>query len=286
VKISELVAAALLEDDFRSDVTTQSLDSFIDSEQKINFSILAKSEGVFSGLKWLQAFSDFQYEELPEESQSFQKGERIILGRARLKDIFSIERSLLNGLQNFCGVATQTKKICEKVTRLSQERSLKVTPKIYHTRKTLPLLRELQIDAALAGGAHLHRHSLSHRKMFKDNHKEVLAEYGVSYAQFASHELKENPDSEALFEVDSLVELKELLGVGVSFFLLDNFSESSLEEALKLKKSGISYELSGGISYDTLDAYVIEGVDRISLGALTHSVRPVDLSFEWRAKKT
>ena len=145
------------------------------------------------------------------------------------------------------------------------------------TRKTLPGYRDLAIQATLLGGASPHRYNLSGGLLLKENH--ISAAGGIAQAvsaarKTAPHLLKIE------IEVRSLAELKEALASGAEVIMLDNFSPSQVKEALKLKPTqGVQFEVSGGMNLATVKDYAIEGVDVISVGSITHSVKALDLSL-------
>lgn len=283
----EIVLNSLEEDVWNQDVTTLTLQRVQDIEKQVQFKIFAKERGVFSGARWLNAFAELELmkvQEMRSEGEVFGQGDTVLLAQSSLVNSLKIERTLLNGLQNFCGIATQTRNIVDIIAHKAVERGIPAdqAPKLFHTRKTLPLLREFQVDAILAGGAFLHRKNLSTRLMFKDNHKEIIQRMGFRYGDFISRYLKPEEQKEALFEVDNVHELKEIMKVAdVKNVLLDNFSIKELKTALSIIRPDMSVEVSGGIKESNVEDYVLPGVHRISVGWITHSVKALDMSAEW-----
>ena len=282
MKLSDLAKEILEEDQVKNDITTSKLASL--AQKKAEFNIVTREPAVFSGLSWVEAVatqSDIQFSSLPTEGEHFDSGSILIFGSGYVSELLAVERSLLNVLQQTCGVATFTASIVEKVQKAAREKGIssESIPKIFHTRKTLPLLRDLQIDAVLAGGANLHRRDLASRMLFKDNHKRLIEESGQSYADFLGEHLSFSEMQEALVEVDSLAEALSLKDLGVKNILLDNFSPEQVQEAVT-KLPGVNLEVSGGVNAQSIGQYVIPGVARISLGCLTHSVRALDLSLD------
>lgn len=283
----EIVLKSLEEDLWEQDITTQTLQRVQNIDKEVFFKVFSKERGVFSGARWLNAFSELgliKIDSMLNEGDRFGQGDTVLLAQSSLMNALKIERTLLNGLQNFCGIATQTTKITDIIAEKAQERGLlgDLIPKLFHTRKTLPLLREFQVDAILAGGAFLHRKNLSTRLMFKDNHKEIIQKMGYRYGEFVAKFLKDSEQQEALFEVDTVHELKELMkSTQIKNVLLDNFSIKELKTALNLIKDDIVIEVSGGIKESNVEDYVLKGVHRISVGWITHSVEALDMSAEW-----
>ncbi len=292
--IQDLARRALLEDATHRDVTIEKTDLFmklrgVDVGFNKSFVVVAKCDGVFSGRVWLEALSKVsgvEIEARKTEGQEFYKGEIVCTGRGTWKQILSLERTLLNELQMLCGVATHTHQF---VTELSDQwKSLQesgkvaldsVRPEIYHTRKTLPLHRALQIYAVLAGGGKAHRNSLGDRVLFKENHKQILAEKKLSFAEFLKFLV--GLDANALVEVENLAEAQVAAGVGVKHLMLDNFSPEQVREAVAALPTNISIEVSGGLTLSSLASYLIPGVHRLSVGAITHGSKALDLSLDW-----
>ncbi|MEO5668569.1 MAG: hypothetical protein ABIR96_10960, partial [Bdellovibrionota bacterium] len=157
-------------------------------------------------------------------------------------------------------------------------------PRLYHTRKTLPGLRPFQVYAACVGGASLHRLHLADRVMLKDNHKLILETMGASFVEllgWARSRPEMAPDL-WLLEVDSPDEALRLNAVGAKHLLLDNFDPSMVRDILPALRNVESIEVSGGLRLETLATYVIPGVHRLSVGALTHSARSLDISMEFQ----
>jgi nicotinate-nucleotide pyrophosphorylase (carboxylating) len=196
---------------------------------------------------------------------------------------------VLNLLQMLSGVSTQTQSYAKIIDEAyeawpddDKERFEK--PRLYHTRKTLPGLRAFQVYAAVVGGADLHRLHLADRVMLKDNHKQILEAQGLGFVDLVGW-ARSRPETASdlwLIEVDSADEAMRLAAVGVKHLLLDNFSPALVREVLPALRSVESLEVSGGLRLETLADYVIPGVKRLSVGALTHSARSMDISMEFK----
>lgn len=275
-----LFQAALEEDAVRFDVTTESLVAQVGDLGTVRFVVKAKAPGILSGTRWLRAAESLGkvYDlRFLAEGQRIGCGDEVLSGRADLKTLLGVERSLLNGLQHLCGIATLTRRVVDRVN--AKAHSFRRKPHVFHTRKTLPLWRDLQIQAVVAGGGHLHRHDLAQRILFKENHKYLLAKKGKNLRDY----IQGLGDSRAtaLIEVENETEALEAVACGAQHLLLDNFSPDQIAALLPKLPANLQLEVSGGLNEDNVLDYVMEGVDRLSLGALTHSVKALDLSLDW-----
>ena len=182
------------------------------------------------------------------------------------------ERLALNLLHRASAIATSTRAL----VRLTQPAGVKVLD----TRKTTPGLRELEKYAVTVGGGHNHRFTQTDVWMIKDNHKELM---GLNGAVQFFRDLK-HPYKNLIVEIHSLEELKEARDLGVRHFMLDNFTPAALAQACASKVAGEFYEVSGGINLQTVQGFLIKGVDAVSSGAITQSPGAVDISFKFRAE--
>jgi nicotinate-nucleotide pyrophosphorylase (carboxylating) len=181
------------------------------------------------------------------------------------------ERLALNLLQHASSIATWT----NKHVQLAKNKGIK----ILDTRKTTPGLRSLEKYAVRVGGGHNHRFGQTDSWMIKDNHKSALGGLKAAWDFFISQGAFYN---NIIVEIHSISELKEAISLGCSHLMLDNFEAEDIKEAIKLKKPGMTYEVSGGINLETMSHYLIEGVDALSLGSLTYSAPRVDLSLKFK----
>lgn len=180
------------------------------------------------------------------------------------------ERLALNLLQHASSIATWTK----KHTTLANHKNIK----LLDTRKTTPGLRSLEKYAVRVGGGFNHRLGQTDSWMIKDNHKTCMGGLEGAFSFFQKQGAFYNT---IIAEIHDLSELKVAQGIGIKHVMLDNFSPDSIREAVKMKTSGMTYEVSGGIKFDNLSDYLIEGVDAISLGSLTYSAPRVDISLKF-----
>lgn len=271
VYIDNLIKTALLEDINYLDTTT---DYLIPQEQQGSAYFLAKAEGVLCGMdvalrvfELLQA--DFKAEVFFRDGDAVKKGDVLARVSGKMRTLLKGERTALNLLQHMSGIATATNKAVKLVegTRAS----------IADTRKTLPGLRPLQKYAVTVGGGRNHRYNLSDAAMLKDNHIDACG--GIANAVGAlkgklGHMVKTE------VEVRSLEELNEALGAGADVIMLDNMSPELMKQAVEITNGRALLEASGGITAETLRKAALSGVDIISIGALTHSVKAFDISMK------
>ena len=181
------------------------------------------------------------------------------------------ERLALNLLQHASSIATWTKKHVE----IADKKQIK----LLDTRKTTPGLRSLEKYAVRVGGGFNHRLGQTDTWMIKDNHKTCLGGLAAAYDYFLQQGAFYN---NIIAEIHDLNELQEALDMGLKNIMLDNFSPDDIRKAVKLKKTGATYEVSGGINIANLETYLIEGIDAISLGSLTYSAPRVDISLKFK----
>jgi nicotinate-nucleotide pyrophosphorylase (carboxylating) len=181
------------------------------------------------------------------------------------------ERLALNLLQQASSIATWTKKHVE----LAQKSNIK----ILDTRKTTPGLRSLEKYAVRVGGGFNHRLGQTDSWMIKDNHKTCLGGLEGALKFFMDQGVFYNS---LIAEIHDLKELEEAIKLGITHVMLDNFSPDQIREAVKLKKPGMTFEVSGGLRLSTIPDYLIDGVDALSLGALTYSAPRVDISLKYK----
>jgi nicotinate-nucleotide pyrophosphorylase (carboxylating) len=182
------------------------------------------------------------------------------------------ERLALNLVQHASSIATWT----EKHVCMAKEKGIR----ILDTRKTTPGLRSLEKYAVRVGGGYNHRLGQTDTWMIKDNHKSSLGGLAGAWKFFIDQGTFYN---NIVVEIHSIPELQEAIGLGCIHVMLDNFSPEKIREAVKLKKSGMSFEVSGGLNLNTIADYLIEGVDALSLGSITYSAPRVDLSLKFKA---
>ena len=271
IYIDNLIKTALLEDINYLDTTT---DCLIPQEQQGSARFLAKAEGVLCGMDVaLRVFEllqpDFKAEVFFHDGDAVKKGDVLARVSGKMRTLLKGERTALNLLQHMSGIATATSGAVKLVegTRAS----------IADTRKTLPGLRPLQKYAVTVGGGKNHRYNMSDAAMLKDNHIDACG--GIENAVGAlkgklGHMVKTE------VEVRSLGELEEALAAGADVIMLDNMSPELMMQAVEITGGRALLEASGGITEETLRQVAQSGVDIISIGALTHSVKAFDISMK------
>jgi nicotinate-nucleotide pyrophosphorylase (carboxylating) len=194
-----------------------------------------------------------------------------VYGRAQ--DLLTAERTALNFLQRLCGVASSSKKYADALKDSDTE--------VLDTRKTTPGWRNLEKYAVDMGGATNHRIGLYDRIMIKDNHRELAGlegEKGIVRSVARAREMY--PSLEVEVEADTLEEVTEAIEAKADYILLDNMTNDEMSEAVKINKGRCKLEASGGITIERLPSIGKIGVDFVSVGALTHSVKASDISME------
>jgi len=269
--VDNLIKTALLEDINYIDVTT---DYLIDEDQEGAAQFLAKADGVLCGLDVaLRVFEllqpDFKAEVFKKDGDVLKKGDIIAKVYGKTRTILKGERTALNLIQHMSGIATATNEAVKLVEGTKAS--------IVDTRKTLPGIRPLQKYAVTVGGGKNHRYNLSDAAMLKDNH--VDAGGGITNA-VKKLKSKLGHMTKVELEVRTLDELREALSVDVDVIMLDNMSNEMMAEAVKITDGKAILEASGGITAETLRGVAETGVDIISIGALTHSVKAFDISLK------
>ena len=269
----DIIKMALKEDIHYLDTTT---DLMIPEESRSTARFMAKAEGVVCGvdvaLRVFQLLDDsFTCKVLLPEGSQVKPGDIIAELEGRTRFLRKGERTALNLLQHMSGVATAT----HQAVKLVEGTRAAITD----TRKTLPGLRALQKYAVTVGGGKNHRFNLSDGAMLKDNH--IDAAGGIPQAVAA---IRNKLGHMVKLEVETrnLDEVRQALEAGADVIMLDTMDCAAMAEAVKLVDGRALLEASGGITADTLRAVAETGVDIISIGALTHSVKAMDISMKIR----
>lgn len=270
IYVDNLIKTALLEDINYCDVTT---DYLILAEQMGKGKLVAKAEGILCGVEVAARVfelidSDIKIEILIKDGESVKYGDEIMRLEGRTASLLKGERTALNLIQHMSGIATAA----NQATKLVEGTNASIAD----TRKTLPGMRPLQKYAVMTGGAKNHRYNLSDAAMLKDNH--IDAAGGITAAVTALRK-KIGHMTKIEVETRNLDELKEALAVGADIIMLDNMSPELMKEAVEITNGRAVLEASGGITNETLRAVAESGVDIISIGALTHSVKAFDISM-------
>lgn len=271
--VDEIIKTALAEDINYIDTTT---DLMIPEDSRSAARFLAKAEGVLCGMDAaLRVFTlldpSFTSAVYKRDGDRVMPGDLLAEVEGSTRFLLKGERTALNLLQHMSGVATAT----DRCVRLVEGTRAAITD----TRKTLPGLRFLQKYAVTVGGGKNHRFNLSDGAMLKDNH--IDAAGGIP-AAVAALRAKLGHMVKLEVETRSLAEVREALEAGADVIMLDNMDCPTMAEAVKLTAGRALLEASGGITDETLRAVAETGVDIISIGALTHSVKALDISMKIR----
>jgi nicotinate-nucleotide pyrophosphorylase (carboxylating) len=275
--IDRAVAAALEEDAPWGDITSEML---IPQTTIARADLIAREPGVFSGGEVFAAafrLTDpaIDVQLAVADGDVFEKGAVLAVVSGPARGVLTAERIGLNFVQRMSGIATLTARYVAEVAHTGA--------RIADTRKTTPGLRAFERHAVVNGGGHNHRYSLSDAVMAKDNHLAVLAEKGVSVtAALQSAIARLSHTTHVEVEVDRLDQIEAVLAAGIGTIMLDNFSLDDLRRGVEQVGGRATVEASGGVSLDTVRAVAETGVDVISVGALTHSARALDLGLDVR----
>lgn len=240
--------------------------------------LLIKEPGILAGVeiarKIFHRFDpDLKMTVYIEDGTAVKPGDVAFVVEGRVQSLLQTERLMLNVMQRMSGIATMTHRYVKKLEGLHT--------RILDTRKTTPGMRMLEKEAVKIGGGVNHRIGLFDMILLKDNHVDFAG--GIENAISRCHDyLKaKGKDLKIEIEVRNLDELKEVMRVGgVDRIMLDNFSLELTKEAVKIVGGKYEIESSGGITFDTIRDYAESGVDFVSVGALTHSVKGLDMSFK------
>ena len=219
-----------------------------------------------------------QFRTMKDDGDTCEYGEVIAEVSGPARGILVAERTALNFLQRLCGVATTSAKYAAALEGTGTE--------ILDTRKTTPGYRNLEKYAVAVGGATNHRIGLYDRVMIKDNHRELAAMEGAGgIARSVGRARAKYPELEIEVEADSLDEVREAVEAGAEYIMLDNMSDEMMAEAVRIVAGRSKLEASGGITLERLPRIGRLGVDYVSSGALTHSVKAADISLDIEADK-
>jgi nicotinate-nucleotide pyrophosphorylase (carboxylating) len=271
---TSLIRAALAEDIATGDVTS---DYFIPEKTRSKAQIMAKEAGVLSGIDVAKEVFSLVDKGLgvwneKNDGDSFEVGDVILTIEGKTRSILSAERTALNFLQRLSGVATTTRTYLQAMANPSVQ--------LLDTRKTTPGWRLLEKAAVRHGGGTNHRMGLYDRVMVKDNHHMACGKLPALQSAI-DRVKKDKPKIKIQLEAANLAQVKDVLTLkGVDMILLDNMSPAQLKEAVALIDGKIFTEASGGINLRTIAKVATTGVNAISVGALTHSARAIDLSLE------
>ena len=266
--IKSTVKLALNEDLYPSGDITSSL---INKDNIVNVKLISNQKAIVGGLLFAkEAFSlidnKIKFIVKKKDGTGVKKGSLVALIKGKAKNILIAERVALNFLSHISGIATKT----NEFVRLAGKKT-----KICCTRKTIPNLRVIQKYAVKLGGGTNHRFNLSDEYLIKDNH---IASSDLKSILLKA--IKNKKGKKITVEVDTIKQLKSILGLKFNTVLLDNMNLKNLRESVKIVKKLYETEASGNVSLKTVKAIASTGVNRISVGSITHSAPGVDFKLE------
>lgn len=269
-QVRKIVARAFVEDIGRGDVTTSLI---VPENKKARGTFYSKQPLVVAGLPVaVEVFRvlepDCLWDAIVSDGASVAAGQPLAIVEGKAGTLLSSERVALNFLQRLSGIATLTREFKDQLAGLKTE--------LLDTRKTTPGLRLLEKYAVRMGGGSNHRMGLDDGILIKNNHNAMAGSIHVAVEQ-ARHD---RPSGMAIeVEVRTLAELDEAIAAGADIALLDNMTLAEVAECVRFVRRRILVEVSGGVGLENIRAYAETGVDRISVGALTHSAPAVDINF-------
>ncbi len=267
--IRSVCKLALNEDLYPSGDITSSL---LNDNIKKKLKLITNQNGVIGGLEFAkQTFKlidkKIKFDIKKKEGSAIKKGNVIATIEGNIRNILTGERVALNFLSHISGIATKTNQFVKKVGKKS---------KICCTRKTIPNLRVIQKYAVKLGGGTNHRFNLSDEYLIKDNHIST----NQNLINIVKKAIKNKKGKKITVEVDNLNQLKQIIGLKFDRILFDNMSTKILRKGIKLSKKLYETEASGGITLKNVKKIAATGVNRISIGGLTHSVTAINISVE------
>ena len=296
LQVEEIIDRALAEDLGKGDVTTETL---IFYDQQGSGFVMAKKEGILAGINVAkQVFHrvdpELKVEILLEDGARVEPDSKVAKVSGSIASILKAERVALNFLQHLSGIASETNRYVASVEGLPV--------RIMDTRKTTPGLRSLEKCAVKAGGGENHRMNLGDGILIKDNHLAALHSQGLNIKEIVTRARQKAPSSlrgtpfhlyssgrrsslqtrqpRVEVEVKTVSEALAAVEAGADIIMLDNMNLADMREAVKSIRGRALIEASGGITLDNVRAVAETGVDIISIGALTHSVRALDINLE------
>ena len=266
--VRNICKKALNEDLYPSGDITSAL---IDRKIKKKIKLISNQNGIIAGLNFAKETfglidKQIKFSTKKKEGSIVKKNEVIATIEGRVQNILIGERVALNFLSHISGIATKTNLFVNKVGKKT---------KICCTRKTIPTLRYVQKYAVKVGGGLNHRFNLSDEFLIKDNHVAIC-----DIKSLILKAIKNKKGRKITVEVDNLNQLKQIIGLKFNTVLLDNMNTTNLKKAVKLAKKYYKTEASGNINLKTVKKVAHTGVNRISIGSLTHSSSALDLKLE------
>jgi nicotinate-nucleotide pyrophosphorylase (carboxylating) len=273
--IDEIIDAALREDIGDGDHTA---DACIPADAQGKAKLIVKENGVIAGVELAQRIlsrfdENLKVEIFIQDGSQINVGDIVLTVEGSSRSILKTERLVLNFMQRMSGIATKTAAYNKLIEGTSA--------KLLDTRKTTPLLREIEKWAVKIGGGVNHRFGLYDMVMIKDNHIDMAGGIPQAIEHVHQHLRSIGKDLKIEIEVRDFDELNEVLSIGgFHRIMLDNFHPDDEKKAVELIAGSFETEASGGITEATIRAHALAGVDYISVGALTHNIKSLDLSLK------
>lgn len=273
--IEKLIELSFAEDIGDGDHTTL---SSIPADAMGRNMLLIKEDGVLAGVEMAKRIfrhfdPELQVEVLVEDGAEVKKGDVVMYVSGRVRSLLQTERLMLNVMQRMSGIATTTRRYVRQLEGTGT--------RVLDTRKTTPGMRIMEKEAVRIGGGTNHRIGLFDMILLKDNHVDFAGGIQKAIVRAQEYCRDNGKDLKIEIEVRSLDELQQVLEIGgVHRIMFDNFSPETTRNAVEMVAGRYETESSGGITFDTLRDYALCGVDFISVGALTHSVKGLDMSFK------
>ncbi|MFQ5924975.1 MAG: carboxylating nicotinate-nucleotide diphosphorylase [Dehalococcoidia bacterium] len=271
-QVQEVIDRALAEDISSGDVTTEAL---VPSDLEGRASILVKGDGVLAGLEVAKAVfvhvdPSLRVEVQIQDGARVRKGDVVAVIEGRVASILRAERVALNFLGRLSGIASETARYVEAIKGLKA--------RITDTRKTTPGIRLLEKYAVRVGGGRSHRRHLGDGILIKDNHLAALRSLGLGLKE-AIERARQSSTLKIEVEVESIDGARQALEAGADIIMLDNMAIEEMRQVVEIAGGRALIEASGGITLDNVRRVAESGVDLISVGAITHSAKALDLSL-------
>jgi nicotinate-nucleotide pyrophosphorylase (carboxylating) len=273
--LSQFITAALAEDIGEGDHSTLGA---IPSDITRKAKLLVKDDGILAGVEMAtKIFHQFdpllKLEYFKQDGDEIKKGDIAFTVEGSARSILSTERLVLNCMQRMSGIATYTKRLCKLIEG--------TTAQLMDTRKTTPNFRLMEKWAVAIGGGRNHRYALYDMVMLKDNHIDMAGGISQAVANTKKYLISRNKNLKIEVETRNLTEVQQAVTIGgVDVIMLDNMNTADIKSAVALIAGRCKTEASGGITESNLKEVAACGVDFISVGALTHSVKSLDLSLK------
>ncbi|NDV59802.1 carboxylating nicotinate-nucleotide diphosphorylase [Bacteroides sp. 519] len=273
--INRLIDLAFAEDIGDGDHTTL---SSIPATAMGKSKLLIKEAGVLAGVEIAKVIfhrfdPEMKVEVFIEDGTEVKPGDIAMIVEGKVQSLLQTERLMLNVMQRMSGIATMTRKYVKQLEGTKT--------RVLDTRKTTPGMRMLEKEAVKIGGGVNHRIGLFDMILLKDNHVDFAGGIDKAITGAQKYLKEKGKDLKIEIEVRNFDELNQVLAIGgVDRIMLDNFTPENTKKAVDIIGGRYEIESSGGITFDTLRDYAVTGVDYISVGALTHSVKGLDMSFK------